>query len=217
MEFTRLSTHLMRCFAAMGMVLLAATGAQAQDKSIVEKFSPATVGAALTKYGLKFEQQRDRSGDPLMIVKPGALVHQSGVAIIFYGCDEDDACDTFTFYTYFKTKEPLEEDVYHVWNDIFRVRTWTKAFKDTDGDTGLVLNVNAVGGVGLPSLEFLLGVFLTEINVFREALEGAPQGGVSANLKDTGRWAAAFDKVGTSANGGAELDAKTPPKDLMGQ
>ncbi len=207
---------------AAGMLSLAATMAQAETGQLVERFSPASVGAALERYNLSFEQQRDRNGDPLLIVRPGELVHDQGMAVIFYDCNQQDTCSTVTLYTFFKTSGPLDPEIYHIWNDIFRVRTWTKAFKDTDGDTGFVLNVNAVGGVGSQSFEFLVGVFLTEMNAFKDALSGMANGATtSAQLQDTETWSDIFnDTFGAMAlkeEGAGDLPIiqKEAPKDLL--
>ncbi len=179
---------------ALSVSPVAAAAETASAAAVIDKVTPEMVSDALRKYGLSFEPQRDRAGDPLLIVRPGPLIHDQGMAVIFYGCEEGDACDTFSLYTFFKTDRPLEDETYHIWNDIFRVRTWTKAFRDSDGDTGLVLNVNAVGGVGLPSLDFLVSVFLTEINAFRDAVRGVA-GSERARISGTGPWVSAFTEA----------------------
>ncbi len=207
---------------AMSLVTLTA-GAQAAD-NVVVKLSPEQVSKALDAYELQYEVQRDNSGDPLIIVRAGNLVHDQGMAVIFYGCDEQNMCDTVTLYTFFRTASPLDAEIYHIWNDIFRIRTWTKAFKDTDGDTGMVLNVNAIGGVGVESFEFMVGVFLTEMNAFKTALEGAASGSyTSADLNTLDNWTSVFnDTFGTMAikdadSGDFPLAERPAPKALMGQ
>ncbi len=169
------------------------TADAADQPSVITKFTPENVATALEAYNLSYEQRRHENGSPLIIVQPGPLVHDKGMAVIFYGCDETNACDTVTLYTFFNTGDPLEEDVYHIWNDIFRIRTWTKAFRDTDGDTGFVMNVSAVGGVESMSLDFLTGVFLTEMNAFRNALDGVRDGALtSADLRSAENWTGVF-------------------------
>ncbi|MGF1455789.1 MAG: YbjN domain-containing protein [Alphaproteobacteria bacterium] len=215
-----LATVLALMTAAGGISVVPAAAEQAAKKKVIEKFTPAMVGETLQSYGLSFETQRDRSGDPLLIVKPGPLVHDQGMAVIFYGCDGADACDTFSLYTFFKTDKPLEAEKYHIWNDIFRIRTWTKAFQDSDGDTCLVLNVNAVGGVGRPSLEFLFSVFLTEVNAFRDAIQGKKTA-TKTDGSVPSKWVAAFDKslegLGAAPGTGGGLVDKGDIKGKLGQ
>lgn len=174
--------------------------AQPTELPVVSRFSTQLVGQALSRYGLEFEQQRDRSNDPLLIIRPGPLVHDQGMAVIFYGCDDADTCETASLYTFFRTDRSLDSQVFHVWNDIFRVRTWTKAFQDSDGDTALVMNLNAVGGIGVPALDFMIGVFLTEVKAFKDALQGGPDGSAGGNLSTASRsepedWASVFNET----------------------
>ncbi len=210
---------------AAALAIFSAPGALAAEQAashadVIEKFTPALLEATLKKYGLSYESQRDRSGDPLLIVKPGPLVHEQGMAVIFYGCDRSDACDTFSLYTFFKTDKPLEPEKYHIWNDIFRIRTWTKAFQDSDGDTCLVLNVNAVGGVRTPSLDFLFSVFLTEINAFRDAIQGKKTA-TNTDGSVPSPWVAAFDKsldaMGAAPGADGGLTDKGDIKSRLGQ
>ncbi len=187
------------------------------------KLTPDNVGHALSRYGIEFNKQRDGEGDPILVVRPGEVIHEQGMAVIFYNCDDDDQCNTASFYTYFRTSSELDEDIYHVWNDIFRVRTWTKAFKDTDGDTGLALNVNSVGGISKESMEFLTGVFLTEMNAFRDALTGVRTGRyTTAELAQPGGWSKIFNSsfgamaLNSEGEGPASLMPPKNPKAIMG-
>lgn len=214
---------LISALAGAAGLIAASFGAQADEAAkpaVWDKVTPTLVAAALESYGLDIEQRRHSNGNPLIVVQAGELVHDQGMAVLFYNCDDQDRCDTASYYTFFQTSQPIEEEVYHMWNDIFRIRTWTKAFRDNDGDTAMVLNLSAVGGVQAEALEFQTGIFITEINAFRDALEKVRDGSkTTAQLREPQTWTdvfgSTFTAMGMVGEGSVKLDEPGAPKQLL--
>ncbi len=154
----------MRFFLALAFSVLLVSSASAQ---MIDKLTVENVGAAINAAGFRYVETRDNRGYPLLQIEIGDEIDAVNVNVLFYGCAANDQCEDITLFGYFEPPRPLPASAYHVWNDVFRqARNWTRAYADEEGDTILVMNINATGGLGSDALTILLSSYLIEARDF---------------------------------------------------
>jgi len=135
----------------------------------IERLDAQNVGGVLAYFGLAYGETTDNRGFPLIQIgrsqDDGAFAATT-TNIFFYGC-EAGSCKDITLYSWYEPPLRTSSDQIHAWNDIHRqARNWTHAYIDEEGDTILVMNINAEGGIGEDALRALIFSFLLEAQDF---------------------------------------------------
>ena len=128
-------------------IALAAAGnaARASDLTLCEKnmicaSAPRTIADALVKAGYKADLGKDKNGDPMI----ESEISGYSYTIYFYGCTENNLCDSLQFYASFDDPITNGIDFANRWNTQKR---WVQMAWEQDKYIRMSYDVTTVGGL----------------------------------------------------------------------
>lgn len=145
-------------FLFTAAMLLCATAAPAQSVSAAY---PESVAAALLKAGYKAEVTTDSTGDPMIKSAASGWNYR----IVFYGCDNNRACQDVVFTAGFDMDDGMAMDSVNSWNQNKLVG---RVYLDDESDPHIDHLVVGMDGMSAAAFDRLLQRWETALDDFTD-------------------------------------------------
>ncbi|GIX15702.1 MAG: hypothetical protein KatS3mg118_3661 [Paracoccaceae bacterium] len=131
----------MRIAVAVTLALLALAAARPAAAQSMDSAQPGLISQILHEDGYKAAIETDSGGNPVI----RSAAQGVNFSIYFYGCREGRDCTSVQFSSGFRMRDPLSPDQVNDWNGRKR---FARAWRDSDGNAFLRMDVLVSGGLG---------------------------------------------------------------------
>ena len=141
------------------------------DNNLLGALDPDMVSDILDDTGFAYQTGVTAGGNPIIDIDPADSGAET-VRIEFNDCDIEATCADLLLRASFAPEAPVSLQQLNDWNTQNR---WTRAYLDTNQQAVLEMDVNAYGGIGDNSADFLVKTFLATVPQFAEVLASQPR------------------------------------------